>query len=154
MATVKPKAVVTMRLAAAIPTHSRTDVTVRDLAMTIDEPQERGGTNLGLSPTETLMAALLGCTNTIAHKVAEKNGVAIASMNLRLEALFDRRGVTLEEEIEIPFTKIKLYIDMTTEASEERVAAVQRELKMFCPVSKVIRASGTELEEIWAVTRP
>jgi uncharacterized OsmC-like protein len=46
------------------------------------------------------MAALVGCTNVITHKVAHKNGVDIKSMNIRLEAQLDRRGVTLQEEIE------------------------------------------------------
>ena len=46
------------------------------------------------------MAALVGCTNVITHKVARKNGVDIKSMNIRLEAQLDRRGVTLQEEIE------------------------------------------------------
>lgn len=101
-----------MRLNAARPSHSRSDVTVRDLRSTIDEPVERGGTNQGLTPTETLMASLLAFTNVIAHKVAEKNGVQIDSMSLRLEAQMDRRGVTLMEEIDVPFPAITLHIDM------------------------------------------
>ena len=59
MVVIKPKTTVTMRMAGAGTSHSRTDVSVRDVESTIDEPVERGGTNMGLSPTETLMAALL-----------------------------------------------------------------------------------------------
>ncbi len=74
MATIKPKMIVRMRLDASCASHARTDVSVRDVNVTIDEPIERGGTNQGLSPTETLLAALLGCTNVIAHRVGEANG--------------------------------------------------------------------------------
>lgn len=49
------------------------------------------------------MASLIGCTNVVTHKVADKNGVAVKSMNVRLEAEFDRRGVMLQEEIDRPF---------------------------------------------------
>ena len=154
MVTVTPKTVVTMRLKAACPSHSRTDVVVRDLRSTIDEPVERGGTNQGLTPTETLMASLLACTNVITHKVAEKNGVHIESMNVRLEAQFDRRGVTLMEEIEVPFPAITLHIDMVTGADPQAVEKVKRELGMFCPVSKVLRGGGTEVKELWNVRAP
>src|SRR2546422_9495792 len=96
MATVAPKAktVVTMKLDAKCPSHSRTDVAGRDVKTTIDEPAERGGTNQGLTPTETLMASLIACTNVITHKVAEENGVDIDSLQVRVEAQLDRRGVT------------------------------------------------------------
>lgn len=151
MVTVTPKTVVTLRLNGNCVSHSRTDVSVRDLRSTIDEPPERGGTNEGLTPTETLMAALIGCTNVITHKVAQKNGVDIKSMTVRLEAQFDRRGVTLAEEVDVPFPSAKLYIDLVTDAEAGAVEKMKRELGMFCPVSKVIRGCGTELKEVWNV---
>src|ERR687897_1493235 len=110
MVTVTQKTVVTQKLQGRCTSHSRTDVTVRARSMIIDEPLERGGTNQGFTPTETMMASLIGCTNVIAHKVAAKNGVVIKSMNVRLEAQFDRRGVMLQEEIDLPFPSATLYI--------------------------------------------
>jgi len=154
MALIKEKLQVRMKLGGACPSHSRTDVSVRDVRVTIDEPVERGGTNLGLSPTETLMASLVGCTNVITHKVAKKNGVELKAMSVRLEADFDRRGVTLAEEVAVPFPSVTLYIDVTTDADDAAIERVKRELAMFCPVSKVIRGSGSEVKEIWTVTRP
>lgn len=154
MVTVMPKTVVTMRLNGGCASHSRTDITVRDLRSTIDEPAERGGTNQGLTPTETLMASLLGCSNVITHKVAARNGVEIRSMNVRLEAQFDRRGVQLMEEIDVPFPSVTLYIDVVTDADPAAVDKVKRELGMFCPVSKVLRGCGTEVREVWNVRAP
>jgi uncharacterized OsmC-like protein len=154
MVTVTPKTVVTMRLNGSCASHSRTDVTVRDLRTTIDEPVERGGTNQGLTPTETLMASLLACTNVITHKVAENNGVHIDAMNLRLEAQFDRRGVLLTEEVDVPFPAITLYIDVVTRADPQAVEKIKRELGMFCPVSKVLRGCGTDVKEVWNVRAP
>jgi putative redox protein len=153
MVTVTQKTVVTQKLEGRCTSHSRTDVTVRDRTVAIDEPVERGGTNQGLTPTETLMASLIGCTNVITHKVAHKNGVDIRSMNVRLEAQFDRRGVTLQEEVEVPFPSATLYIDLETDADPAAVEKVKRELAMFCPVAKVFRAAGIALEEVWNVKR-
>jgi uncharacterized OsmC-like protein len=156
MATVTPKAktVVTLKLDGNCASHARTDVSVRDVKTTIDEPKERGGTNQGLTPTETLMASLIACTNVITHKVAEKNGVDIDSMKVRVEAQFDRRGVTLAEEVAVPFPSITLHIDLVTGADAAAVEKVKRDLHKFCPVSKVLRACGTEVKEEWNVQAP
>ena len=154
MAAVTQKTVVTQKLEGRCTSHSRTDVAVRDRTVVIDEPTERGGTNQGLTPTETMMASLIGCTNVITHKVAAKNNVSIKSMNVRLEAQFDRRGVMLQEELDVPFPSATLYIDLETDADAAAVEKVKRELAMFCPVSKVFRAAGIELKEVWNVSRP
>lgn len=149
---IRPKTVVTMKLEGHAISHARTDISVRDLKTVIDEPEARGGTNLGPSPTETLMAALIGCTNVITHKIAHQHGVHIKSMDVRVEAQFDRRGVTLEEEIAVPFPEVKLIVDLTTDASPETVEMLKTELAKFCPVSKVLRQSGTVITEEWNVT--
>ena len=154
MVSVTQKTVVTQRLQGRGSSHSRTDVTVRDRSMIIDEPLERGGTNQGFTPTETLMASLIGCTNVITHKVAHRNGVAIRSMDIRLEAEFDRRGVMLQEELERPFTSVTVHIDVETDAPEAAMEKVKRELAMFCPVGKVFRAAGITVKETWNVRRP
>lgn len=151
MVTITPKTTVRMKLNAACPSHARTDVSVRDVKVTIDEPVERGGTNLGLTPTETLMAALMGCTNVIAHKVASANGVLFESMSIRLEVDFDRRGVTLTQEVDVPFPEITLFIEVKTDADEATMATVKRELGMYCPLSKVLRQAGTTIDEVWSI---
>jgi uncharacterized OsmC-like protein len=153
MVTVTQKMVVTQKLEGSCTSHARTDVTVRDRSIVMDEPLERGGTNQGLTPTETLMASLVGCTNVVAHRIANKHGVDIKSMNIRLEAQFDRRGVTLQEEIERPFTSVTLTLDLQTDADAAAIERVKRELAMFCPVSKVFRNAGIELKEVWNVSR-
>jgi len=154
MVIVKEKTQVRMKLEGRGTSHSRTDVSVRDVIAVIDEPVERGGTNQGLSPTETLMAALVGCTNVITHKIAHKNGIDLHALSIRLEAEFDRRGVTLAEEVPVPFPEVTMHIDVTTPATDAQMETLKRELAMFCPLAKVIRASGTELREVWQVMRP
>ena len=73
--------VVTMKLEGSVKSHARTDILARDVESVIDEPTVRGGTNLGLTPTETLMASLIGCTNVISHRIAERINVKINKMD-------------------------------------------------------------------------
>jgi uncharacterized OsmC-like protein len=153
MVVVREKTTVTQRVRGHCPTHSRTEISARDVKATIDEPKEREGTNMGPTPTETMVAALIACTNVISHRCAKKHGVEFKAMTIDAEATFDRRGVQLLEEIEVPFPTIRLVINVTTDASEGNIEKVKGDLHRFCPVSKVVRNSGTELEEIWNVMR-
>lgn len=153
MVNIKPKTTVTTRVKGQCPTHSRTEISVRDVKSLVDEPIERGGTNLGPTPTETMIAALVACSNVIGHKCAEKNGVEIQALDIEAEAQFDRRGVTLEEEVQVPFPVIKLTFNITTPASEAQVMAMKTDLAKYCAVSKVIRSAGTQVEEVWNIKR-
>lgn len=41
-----------------------------------------------------------------------------------------------------------------TSAGPQAIEQLKRELGMFCPVSKVLRGSGTEVKELWNVRAP
>ena len=141
--------VVTMKLEGSVKSHARTDILARDVESVIDEPTVRGGTNLGLTPTETLMASLIGCTNVISHRIAERINVKINKMDINVEATFNKDGVSLAKEVEIPFPEINLYIKIDTNGSKEQLETIKRELKMYCPISKVITNSGSKINDIW-----
>lgn len=141
-----------MRMSGTAKSHARTDVSVRGLESIIDEPLERHGTNMGLTPTETLMAALIGCTNVITSRIATGMGVKVEDLTISLNAQFDRRGVTLQEEIDPPFQEVDMTIALKTDATEEQMAAIKADLGKYCPIAKVIRAAGTPINETWEVS--
>ena len=141
--------VVHMKLDGSSKSHSRTDIITRDVESVIDEPIARGGTNLGMSPTETLVSSLIGCTNVITHRIMEKMGFKIDSLNIKSKTMFNRDGVGLFQEVEVPFPEINLDIDISTDASENDLIEVQKQLAMYCPIAKVIRNSGTKINENW-----
>lgn len=147
---IKQKTTINATIKSENPSHSLSKCSVRDVDLTIDEPIERGGTNLGPSPTETAVAALIGCTNVIANKCAEKLGIDIGHLVIDATYSFDRRGVMLQEEVDIPFPKIVLNITADGPATEAELENVSRELNRFCPVAKVFRQAGTEIEENWS----
>ena len=144
------KTTVKLRAKADCPSHAKSDVAIRDLNFAIDEPTERGGTNLGPTPTDTVIAALVGCTNVIGHKCAKKLGVDIGHLSIDAICDFDRRGVTLEEEIEVPFQALKLKVVSDGSASDEELQAVAVEVEKYCPLSKLFVNAGTELTVNWS----
>ena len=146
---IRMKSSVKLRAKAKCPSHSRADVGIRDLTFAIDEPTERGGTNAGPTPTDTALAALIGCTNVIGHKCAEAQGIDIGHLQIDATCDFDRRGVTLEQEIAIPFTSVRLNVVADGPASQAALDRVAQETEKYCPLSKLFKAAGTQVEVHW-----
>jgi len=145
------KSEVIMSMSATGETHARTKINVRDVSSVIDEPEARGGTNQGLTPTETLMASLIGCTNVISKRIAHKMGIELGEMDIQLSAKFDRRGTMLEEEIDVPFSEVTMDIEIDTDATEEQINMLKIDLAKFCPIAKVLRGSGVNIIENWII---
>ena len=149
---VRAKTTVMLKAEADCPSHSLSRVSVRDLTFPIDEPTERGGTNLGPTPTDTALSALIGCTNVIGHKCAQSLGIDIGHLTITAECEFDRRGVTLQEEIDVPFSKVMLNIKSDASVSREDLDRLSVEVSKFCPLAKLFRQAGTVIEENWNST--
>lgn len=147
---IRQKTTITGTVKGDCPSHSLAKCSIRDVEVTIDEPTERGGTNQGLTPTETAIAALVGCTNVISNKCAEKLGIDIGQLDIDAIYHFDRRGVMLTEEVDVPFPKIELKIVASGPATEAELKQVAEELEKYCPIAKVFRAAGTEIVETWS----
>lgn len=140
---------VTLKAAAICTSHSRSDISVRDVTFTIDEPAARGGTNMGPSPTETALSALAGCVNVIGHKCASALGVDIGQLMIDAECQFDRRGVILESEIDVPYRSVAVTVRANGSAVQEALTRVGVETEKYCPLSKLFRSAGTEVEVTW-----
>ena len=151
---IKMKPYVRQIVSGTAESHSLTLLKTRDLVDVSDEPEERGGTNEGMSPTEFFESSLVACTNVISHKVAKKNGVNLMSYHITLDAGFNRYGVMLKEEVDLPFEDMVMTIDVMTDATDEDMELLAKELSMYCPISKMIIAAGTKLEIVWNITRP
>ncbi len=151
MTNMTQKSEVIMSMSATGETHARTKINIRDVSSVIDEPEARGGTNQGLTPTETLMASLIGCTNVISKRIAHKMGIELGEMDIQLSAKFDRRGTMLEEEIDVPFSEVIMDIEVDTNATEEQINMLKIDLAKFCPIAKVLRGGGVNIIENWII---
>jgi putative redox protein len=146
---IRQKTTVTYRTTATCPTHARTEIPMRDLVAIVDEPLERGGTNMGLTPTETALSALIACTNVIGHKCAHRLGVDLGEVTIKAACDFDRRGVLMTEEVDIPFPAITLDVLCAGPATDAELASVGAETAKFCAIAKLFVAAGTNLKVNW-----
>lgn len=145
----RPKTTVKLKADAECLSHSLARISVRDVKFSIDEPLARGGTNEGPTPTDTALAALIGCTNVIGHKCADSLGIDVGNLNISAICDFDRRGVTLTEEIDVPFERIVLNVETKAGVSETDLQRLSEEVAKYCPLSKLFRQAGTIVEEKW-----
>jgi len=146
---IRQKTTITIKMSGKGTSHARSEISSKDLTGVIDEPIERGGGNTGFSPTETAYSALIGCTNVIGNKCAAKLGVDIGHLSFDMEIDFDRRGVLLMEEVDVPFTAIRLNVTADGPASEADLARVGVETDKYCPISKLYEQAGTDLTINW-----
>ena len=153
MADAKPNPVFTMKMSSTSPSHARTDISVRDVETVVDEPEVRGGTNLGPSPTEFQLAALMSCTNVISNRLAHKMGLEYEGVSIEAECDFDRRGALIEAEVDTPFVAVRLAITVNSNATDEQIQQISDDLAKYCPIEKTMSGSGTKITKTWTVNR-
>ena len=79
----------------------------------------------------------------------KKQGVKIKNLEITANAKFDKSGASIIKEIEVPFPEVILNIYIKCDANEDQFDKIKEQLKMYCPISKVISNSGTIITENW-----
>ena len=133
-------------------TRSRLRMTVRDLEQVIDEPATRGGTNLGVAPTEAALAGLLGCINVVARRFAEQKGFEVTRLEVDATAHFDPSGPRLVAPVEVPFPLIEMTVVIEKTAAAADATALRDDIPAYCPIWQLFARSGTRFEVDWQIT--
>ncbi len=142
-----------MKFSATCPNNARTDVVSGEEEIVMDHPEPRG-TGLGMSPIHTYLSGFMGCTNSTIHKLAKRAGTEVTALDLEMEVGLDRRGLTMDQVVELPFVYAKTIVNITIDASDEQLQEMKDGLSEWCPIAKTFKNAGTEVIEEWNVTRP
>lgn len=129
--------------------HGRTDVEARGKTVIIDEPPQRGGTDLGMSPLETFFSAYCGCINVVGSVIISELGLDIEIVNVDLQGRFLSAGFLGDKNIGVPFEKMKLIITARGTCSGDELAKLQEQLAWRCPISATFYAADMDLSEEW-----
>jgi putative redox protein len=151
MSVIKKKPIIRVELEGHCPTMSLTEVRVRKHSFVIDEPPYRHGTDVGPTPLETMLGALIGCTNVIARRIAHEKKIDLAIKRIGCVGHLDHRGIDLEADVPVPFPRIELTIEAVTSASEADMDELRRELKLRCPMSVILTQAGSVIDETWSI---
>lgn len=114
-----------------------------------DEPESRGGTDAGPAPFGVFIASLVGCTQATVNLISRERGVLFKDVSYRLSTEIDPRGAFGVAEVTHPVNEIRLYIECSTDATEEQLEEIKEELPQRCMVSAVLRQAGVEILYSW-----
>jgi len=131
---------------------TRTTVAVRDTpGFVIDEPTERGGTNMGPTPVESVMGGLCGCDAAITHRVAQLLKFEYGDVDYVCDAEIDVRGSRGVQGVRPYFEKVTVTKTFRTNETAERVEKLKANVEQRCPVSNLIRDAGVDLHIEWVI---
>ncbi len=106
-------------------------VRVRDLSLVIDNPEDRGGTNEGPRPTETLLASLGGCFAITLSRIAERMRIKVSNLELTLAGSVRRETHNIDS-IDI---SVRIRADQTDPIRLGRLIKLAKE---YCTVSNTL----------------
>lgn len=78
----------------------------------------------------------------ISQKCTDRPGADIGHLKFNRECEFDRRSVTLEEEVDTPFTVARVTVPAQGAADEAKLARAAEEIEKYRPLSRRFRAAG------------
>lgn len=142
---------ITLRVQAECHGPTLTTVRARQHTLTIDEPVARGGTDRGPLPLETLLASFAACSNVIANWIARDLGIGLTDLRIEVNAVLDTRGIRGRDNLPVPFPEVRLAVRGRSAASPEQLGELQAQLRWRCPVSALLRATGTRVIEDWRI---
>ena len=146
---VKMKPLIKVSLEAHCPTMSLTEVRTRGHSFVIDEPPIRHGTDVGPTPLETMLGALISCTHVISARIAHERGVSLSFEKLSCVGMLDHRGIDMEADVPVPFPTITLDMTARTDMDPEALESFKEELEKRCPMSVILRQAGSEIVQNW-----
>jgi putative redox protein len=104
------------------------DVKAGDHTLTVDEPTESGGDDLGPSPQELLAAALASCTAVTMEMYAQRKGWDVSGLAVDCRYTPAERGCP---------TKFELILKMPPHLDEEQIERLQV-IAAKCPVHRTL----------------
>jgi len=125
-----------------------------------DVPKPMGGTDRAPQPVETLLAALLGCTQATALYVGRHMTprVLIKSMEFEVTAHRDNRGAVqlpIEDppptspKLQLITGKVRVIPRGNNELSSAQLDTLKEQTEARCPVASMLIESGCEIDVEW-----
>src|SRR5580765_966982 len=119
----------------------RSETTIRQFSLTVDEPPNLGGTDTGPNPVELVLAALATCQEITYRAYATALGIPLESVSVKLEGLLDLRGFfAVKDDVRAGFKEVRGTVQLKSSAPEAELAELKEIVDAHCPVLDILRA--------------
>ena len=113
----------------------RSDVKIRDHVLTIDEPTTIGGSDLGPSPVEVVLAALGSCQEITYRAYATALGIELDAVSVTIEGDIDFRGFFgVDDSVRPGYDDIRAVVKITSDAPADQLEKLREVVNAHCPV--------------------
>jgi len=117
----------------------RSDVKIRDHALTIDEPKGIGGSDMGPSPVEVILAALGSCQEITYRAYATALGIKLDKVSVALEGDIDFKGFfAVDDKVRPGFEQIRAVVTIESDAPAEELEKLREVVNAHCPVLDIL----------------
>ena len=128
-------ALVSVQTASRLGAGFRSEVSIRQHALVIDEPAALGGTDSGPNPIEMLLAALGACQEITYRAYATALGIPLDTVSVRLTGKVDLRGFFgVNDAVRAGFQNIRGEVHIASSASAADLARLKAAVDSHCPV--------------------
>ena len=118
---------------------TRTTVEARDFELTIDEPEQMGGSNEGPNPLEYLLAAQAGCLNVTGQQIAGDMGIEIDEIRFSIEGDFNQAAFAGKDDDRTGLQDIEVSMSVESDADQGTIEEWVKRTEARCPVSDNIQ---------------
>lgn len=118
----------------------RSEVSVRDFKVTIDQPFGFGGTNKGPKPSEYVLAALAACQEVTYRLYADALGIPLRGVSVKAEGFQDLHGFLGIDPASRPgFQRVDITVTLDSPAPAEDLKRLKATVDQHCPVLDDLR---------------
>lgn len=107
----------------------------RSFKFLLDEPENLGGTDKGMSPMEAVLCALGGCQTICAFTFAKDQSINLKDFFVELEGDLDTDGfLGKNPNVRNGFSEIRFTMHFNTDDSKDRLEKFADYIESHCPV--------------------
>ncbi len=119
----------------------KVDVRARKHEITVDEPKELGGTDLGPNPIELLLASLASCLSIAVRFHASRRNIRLDEVSVEASGELDIRGFMGVEGVKPGLKKIEVLLRIKSPEPEEKLRELLEFVEAHCPVADTLRST-------------
>ena len=133
------KAKATFESSSALQEGFRSEVSIRQHNLTVDEPKALGGADSGPNPVELILAALGSCQEITYRAYATVMGIPLENVAVSMEGDIDLRGFFgVDESVRAGYEAIRGTVHIESSASEEQLQQLRSAVNAHCPVLDIL----------------
>ena len=144
-------AIVTSKVSSKMVKGLQVENFARDFSLRIDEPEQMGGSNSGMTPMEAMLIALGSCQVIVASAFAQYHDIDLQEFRIDVEGDMDLDGFQKGKEgVRMGFQEVRLTPHIKSNSSPEAIQKFMKFVESRCPVTDVM-LHGTSIVSADAV---